>query len=91
MAPTYLFLGGLCRVAEDGEPGCVNGLLLLISRLFLLLFASFPLGRWLSLAAFCFLGEKNIINQCCGSGIRCLFDPRIRDPGWAENQDPDPG
>jgi hypothetical protein len=29
------------------------------------------------------------IYQCCGSGIRCLFDPR--DPGWVENQDPDPG
>jgi hypothetical protein len=22
--------------------------------------------------------------QCCGSGIRCLFDPWIRDPGWAK-------
>jgi hypothetical protein len=21
------------------------------------------------------------INQCCGSGIRCIFDPWIRDPG----------
>jgi hypothetical protein len=20
------------------------------------------------------------VNQCCGSGIRCLFDPWIRDP-----------
>jgi hypothetical protein len=31
--------------------------------------------------------------QCCGSGsgIRCLFDPWIRDPGWVNNQDPDPG
>jgi hypothetical protein len=31
--------------------------------------------------------------QCCGSGsgIRSLFDPRIRDPGWVKNQDPDPG
>jgi hypothetical protein len=26
-----------------------------------------------------------------GSGIRCLFDPWIRDPGWVKNQDPDPG
>jgi hypothetical protein len=27
---------------------------------------------------------KITINQCCGSrsGIRCLFDPWIRDPGW---------
>jgi hypothetical protein len=25
--------------------------------------------------------------QCCGSGIRCLFDPWIRDPGWVKNQD----
>jgi hypothetical protein len=34
-----------------------------------------------------------IHNQCCGSGsgIRCLFDPWIRDPGWVESQDPDPG
>jgi hypothetical protein len=32
-------------------------------------------------------------NQCCesGSGIRCLFDPWIRDPGWVESQHPDPG
>jgi len=28
--------------------------------------------------------------QCCGSGIRCLFNPWIRDPGWIKNQDPDP-
>jgi hypothetical protein len=26
-----------------------------------------------------------------GSGIRCLFDLWIRDPGWVKNQDPDPG
>ncbi len=33
------------------------------------------------------------LKQCCGSGsgIRCLFDPWIRDPGWVRNQDPDPG
>jgi hypothetical protein len=26
--------------------------------------------------------------QCCGSGsgIQCLFDPWIRDPGWVKNQ-----
>jgi hypothetical protein len=31
--------------------------------------------------------------QCCGSGsgIRCRFDPWIRDPGWIKSQDPDPG
>jgi hypothetical protein len=23
-----------------------------------------------------------------GSGIRCIFDPLIRDPGWVKNQDP---
>ncbi len=23
-------------------------------------------------------------NQCCGSGIRCPFDPWIRDPGWVK-------
>jgi hypothetical protein len=27
-------------------------------------------------------------DQCCGSGIRCLFDPRIRDP---DRFFPDPG
>ncbi len=26
-----------------------------------------------------------------GPGIRCLFDPWIREPGWVKNQDPDPG
>jgi hypothetical protein len=26
-----------------------------------------------------------------GSGIRCLFDLWIRDPGWVESQHPDPG
>ncbi len=38
------------------------------------------------------------IRQCCGSvfqdpgsGIRCLFDPWIRDPGWVESQHQDPG
>ncbi len=30
-------------------------------------------------------------SQCCGSGIGCLFDPWIRDPGWVESQHPDPG
>ncbi len=25
-----------------------------------------------------------------GFGIRCLFDPWIRDPRWVKNQDPDP-
>ncbi len=30
------------------------------------------------------------IGQCCGpgSGIQCLFDPWIRDPGWVKSQDP---
>jgi hypothetical protein len=32
--------------------------------------------------------------QCCGSGIRCLFDNWIRDPGWVKIRmrirDPDP-
>jgi hypothetical protein len=37
------------------------------------------------------LSRVNI--QCCGSGsgIRCLFDPWIRDLGWVKNQNPDPG
>jgi hypothetical protein len=26
-----------------------------------------------------------------GSGIRCLFDPWIWEPGWVKNQVPDPG
>jgi len=32
-------------------------------------------------------------DQCCvsGSRIRCLFNLRIRDPGWIKNQDSDPG
>jgi hypothetical protein len=31
--------------------------------------------------------------QCYGSeyGIRCLFDPWIRDPAWVLSQVPDPG
>jgi hypothetical protein len=29
--------------------------------------------------------------QCCEYGIRCLFYPWIRDPGWVKSQDPDPG
>jgi hypothetical protein len=32
-----------------------------------------------------------ILIQCCGSGIRCLFDPWIRDPRWVKNLDPDSG
>jgi hypothetical protein len=34
-----------------------------------------------------------IPKQYCGSGsgIRCLFDPWIRDSGWVKSQDPDPG
>jgi hypothetical protein len=27
--------------------------------------------------------------QCCGLGIRCLFDSCIRDPGWVKNQGPE--
>jgi hypothetical protein len=26
-----------------------------------------------------------------GSGIRCLFNPWIRDPGWVKSQDRNPG
>jgi hypothetical protein len=29
--------------------------------------------------------------QCCGSGIRCLFDLLIQDLGWVKKQDSDPG
>ncbi len=37
------------------------------------------------------VGFFYILIQCCGSGIRCLFDPWIRDPRWVKNQDPDSG
>ncbi len=40
------------------------------------------------------LGKLTLIfQQCCGpgSGVRGLFDPWIRDPGWVKNQDPDLG
>jgi hypothetical protein len=37
------------------------------------------------------LSIRNCKNQCCGSGIRCLFSPWFRDPGWVKNLDPDPG
>ncbi len=42
---------------------------------------------------FCFLFinfKDSCTMQCCGSGsgIRCLFDPWIRDPWWVKNQDP---
>ncbi len=42
------------------------------------------LGRLVNFLSLC-------IDQCCGSGIRCLFHPWIGDPGWVKNQDPDPG
>jgi hypothetical protein len=37
--------------------------------------------------------ETGTSKQCygSGSGIWCLFDPWIRNPGWVKNQDPDPG
>jgi hypothetical protein len=33
-----------------------------------------------------FLSHEIKLTQCCGSGsgIRCLFDPWIRDPGWVK-------
>jgi hypothetical protein len=39
---------------------------------------------------YCIIYEA--FTQCCGpgSGIRCLFDPWIRDPGWVKSQHPDP-
>ncbi len=38
-------------------------------------------------------GKKVTKNRCCrsGSGIWYLLDPKILDPGWVRNQDPDPG
>ncbi len=37
-------------------------------------------------------GTYRTDSQCCGSGsgIRCLFDPWIRDQGWVKNQDLNP-
>jgi hypothetical protein len=37
--------------------------------------------------------EENLENQCCGSGIRCLFGPSIRDPEYvfSESWISDPG
>jgi hypothetical protein len=29
---------------------------------------------------------KNCCDQCSGSGIRCFFTPRIRDPGWSNGR-----
>jgi hypothetical protein len=38
------------------------------------------------------LGSNPDIQHCgSGSGIRCLFDPRIISSGWEKNHDPDPG
>jgi hypothetical protein len=35
----------------------------------------------------CLLHRSHIpFFQCCGSGIRCLFDPWIRDPGWVKTK-----
>ncbi len=44
--------------------------------------------RFFSLMTF-----KMPTKQCCGSetGIRRLYDPWIRNPGWVKNLDPDPG
>ncbi len=38
-------------------------------------------------------GVSNVTGSVAdpGSGIWCLFDPWIRDPGWVESQHPDPG
>ncbi len=40
-----------------------------------------------------YIQEVELIRLCCGSGsgIRCLFDPWIRDTGWEKSQDLDPG
>ncbi len=41
----------------------------------------------------CFGSGFHQVRQCCGSGsgIRWLFNPWIRDPGWVESQHSDPG
>ncbi len=35
--------------------------------------------------------SSSVADTELGSGIQCLFDPWIRDPGWVKNQDSDPG
>jgi hypothetical protein len=35
--------------------------------------------------------ESSVENLDPGYGIRCLFDPWIRDPRWVKRQDSDPG
>jgi hypothetical protein len=35
--------------------------------------------------------SDSVADPDSGSGIGCLFDPWIRDPGWVKSQDPDPG
>jgi hypothetical protein len=35
-------------------------------------------------------GFCSVADPYPGSGIRCLLDPWIREPGWVKNQDPDP-
>jgi hypothetical protein len=37
------------------------------------------------------VGASNVADPDPGYGIRCLFDPWIRDPGWVESQHPYPG
>ncbi len=42
--------------------------------------------------AFKFLTQNiSVADPDQGSGIRCLIDPWILDPGWVESQHPDPG
>ncbi len=35
--------------------------------------------------------ERSVADSDPGSGIRCLFYPRIWDPAWVKSKDPDPG
>jgi hypothetical protein len=56
-----------------------------ISKVFILTFLDF----------FLMLKKQELLQfkmQCCefGSGIRCLFELWIRDPGWVKKQDLDP-
>ncbi len=50
-------------------------------------------GIWGAGGGGCAFISLMCFGQCyvSGSGIRRLFDPWIRDPGWGKNQDPDLG
>jgi hypothetical protein len=79
-----MFICELSTVARDPKhnpdlftPGVFRWLALKTSR------TDFEFAQMLSQGLF--------YTQRYGSGIRCLLDHQIRNPGWVKNQDPDPG